>query len=77
MTQTWQMVRVGGFVLAATLAFTAGTAFPVEQSEQGPWRTDITATKKRSVRNTWAARNDIVLWLRSRHCSSRSWSLGR
>ena len=35
MTQTWQMVRVGGFVLAATLAFTAGTAFPVEPSEQG------------------------------------------
>src|SRR2546426_6472797 len=25
-----------------------------------PWRTDITATKKRSVRNTWATRNDCA-----------------
>src|SRR3989442_9607444 len=35
MTRTWQTLGLGGFVLAATLAFTAGTAFPVEQSEQG------------------------------------------
>jgi hypothetical protein len=35
MTRTWQTLGLGGFVLAATLAFTAGTSLAVEQSEQG------------------------------------------
>src|SRR5437879_2107457 len=35
MTSTWQTLGLGGFVLAATLAFTAGTPLAVEQSEQG------------------------------------------
>jgi hypothetical protein len=35
MTRTWQTLGLGGFVLAATLAFTAGTSQAVEQSEQG------------------------------------------
>ena len=35
MTRTWQTLGLGGFVLAAMLAFTPGTAPAVEQSEQG------------------------------------------
>src|SRR5437879_13541021 len=35
MTSTWQTLGLGGFVLAATLAFTAGTSQAIEQSEQG------------------------------------------
>ena len=35
MMRTWQRLGLGGFVLAATLAFTAGTSLAVEQSEQG------------------------------------------
>ena len=35
MMRTWQGLGLGGFVLAATLAFTAGTSLAVEQSEQG------------------------------------------
>ena len=35
MTRTWQSLGLGGFVLAATLAFTPGTSLAIEQSEQG------------------------------------------
>ena len=35
MTRTWHAIGMSGFVLAATLAFTAGTSLAVEQSEQG------------------------------------------
>ena len=35
MTRTWQTLGLGGFVLAATLAFTSGTSLAIEQSEQG------------------------------------------
>ena len=35
MTRTWQTLGLGGFVLAAMLAFTPGTSSAVEQSEQG------------------------------------------
>ena len=35
MMQTWQRLGLGGFVLAATLVFTAGTSLAVEQSERG------------------------------------------
>ena len=35
MTRTWQTLGLSGFVLAAMLAFTPGTAPAVEQSEQG------------------------------------------
>ena len=35
MTRTWQTLGLGGFVLAAMLAFTAGTSLAIEQSEQG------------------------------------------
>jgi hypothetical protein len=35
MTRTWHTLGLGRFVLAATLAFTAGTAFAIEQSDQG------------------------------------------
>ncbi len=35
MMRILHMLGLGGFVLAATLAFTAGTSLAVEQSEQG------------------------------------------
>jgi len=35
MMQTWQRLGLGGFVLAATLVFPAGTSLAVEQSERG------------------------------------------
>ena len=35
MTRTWPTLRLSGFVLAATLVFTAGTSLAIEQSEQG------------------------------------------
>src|SRR5947209_12199683 len=35
MTRTWQTLGLGGFLLAAMLTFTPGTAPAVEQSEQG------------------------------------------
>ncbi|TLY23093.1 MAG: hypothetical protein E6K68_01275 [Nitrospirae bacterium] len=35
MTRIGQAVGMSGFVLAATLALTTGTSFPIEQGEQG------------------------------------------